>query len=66
MIVVIHLAGATPKCAEDIMLAFLWLDEDDRSTIHCPKTAVYADWRISGYYLNPWTDGLNWLLFSDF
>lgn len=30
----IHLVGTTPGCAEDIMLTFLWLDEDDRSTIH--------------------------------
>ena len=30
----IHFIGVTPGCAEDIMLTFLWLDEDDRSTIH--------------------------------
>lgn len=31
----IHFIGVTPPgCAEDIMLTFLWLDEDDRSTIH--------------------------------
>lgn len=30
----IHFVGTTPGCAEDIMLTLLWLDEDDRSTIH--------------------------------
>ena len=30
----IHFIGVTSGCAEDIMLTFLWLDEDDRSTIH--------------------------------
>ncbi len=30
----VHFIGVTPGCAEDIMLTFLWLDEDDRSTIH--------------------------------
>ena len=30
----IHFIGVTPGCAEDIMLTFLWLDEDDRSTIY--------------------------------
>ena len=30
----IHFIGVTPGCAEDIMLTLLWLDEDDRSTIH--------------------------------
>lgn len=29
----IHFIGVTPGCAEDIMLTFLWLDEDDRSII---------------------------------
>lgn len=30
----IHFIGVAPGCAEDIMLTFLWLDEDDRNTIH--------------------------------
>ena len=30
----IHFIGVTPGCVEDIMLTFLWLDENDRSTIH--------------------------------
>ena len=30
----IHFIGVTLGCTEDIMLTFLWLDEDDCSTIH--------------------------------
>lgn len=30
----IHFVGVTPGCAEDIMLTFLWLDEDNRDTFH--------------------------------
>ena len=30
----IHFIGVTPGCAEDIMLTFLGLDEDDHGTIH--------------------------------
>ena len=29
----IHFVGTAPGCAEDVMLTFLWLDEDNRSTI---------------------------------
>ncbi len=29
----IHFIIVTPGCAEDIILTFLWLNEDDRSTI---------------------------------
>lgn len=30
----IHFIGVTPGYTEDIMLTLLWLDEDDRNTIH--------------------------------
>ncbi len=30
----IYFIGVTPGCAEGIMFTFLWLDEEDRSTIH--------------------------------
>lgn len=30
----IHFVGVTPGCAEDIILTFLWLDEDNRHTFH--------------------------------
>lgn len=30
----IHFIGVTPSCTKDILLTFLWLDEDDHSSIH--------------------------------
>lgn len=30
----LHFVGSTPGCAEDIMLTFFWLDEDNRNMFH--------------------------------
>ena len=54
----IHFVGVTPGCAEDIMLTFLWLDEDDRSTIHLfqlvrnPGKCNASDDKSARYYDN--------------
>ena len=54
----IHFTGFTPGCAEDNMLTFLWLDEDDRSTIHLfqlvrnPGKTNHSDDKSVRYYDN--------------
>ena len=55
----IHFTGVTPGCAEDIMLTLLWLDEEDRSTIHLfqlarnpGKTNNHSDDKSVRYYDN--------------
>lgn len=54
----IHFIGVAPGCAEDIMLTFLWLNEDNRSTIHLfqlvrnPSKCNASDDKSVRYYDN--------------
>lgn len=54
----IHFIGVTPGCAEDIMLTFLGLDEDDHGTIHLfqsvrnPDKCNASDDKSVRYYNN--------------
>ena len=54
----IHFIGVTSGCAEDIMLTFLWLDKDDRNTIHIfqlarnPGKCSASDGKSVRYYDN--------------
>ena len=51
-----HFIGVTLGCAEDIILIFLWLDEDDLSTIylfqlvHNPSKYNASDDKLMRYY----------------
>jgi len=54
----IHSIGVAPGCAEDIVLTFLWIDEDGRNTIHLfqfirnPGKGNVSDYKSERYYDN--------------
>lgn len=48
----IHFIGVTPGCAEDIMLTFLWLDEDDWPA-HAP-VGMWLEYGLVNDFMREW------------